>query len=72
MGGSSSNALEPAEACAVRRELQELRDKVIGLLDRLDTGGASLAAGSQGGIGDAVVGQGKTKVSDLKHLSIRL
>uniref|UniRef100_A0A0B7A3T8 PB1 domain-containing protein n=1 Tax=Arion vulgaris TaxID=1028688 RepID=A0A0B7A3T8_9EUPU len=36
VGGPSKSILEPSQASSIRRELQEVRDKVIGLLDRLE------------------------------------
>ncbi|CAG5136746.1 unnamed protein product, partial [Candidula unifasciata] len=57
VGGPSKNVLEPANTANIRRELQEIRDKVIGLLDRLEP--ASLVAGTQAlNIADGISGKG--------------
>ena len=57
VNNTSNPALASAEASMVRKELQEMRDRVIALLDKL---GASDALGSHSlGLGDGIVGQGK-------------
>jgi len=55
VNNTSNPALASAEASMVRKELQEMRDRVIALLDKL---GASDALGSHSlGLGDGIVGQ---------------
>ncbi|BFZ09690.1 hypothetical protein BsWGS_12729 [Bradybaena similaris] len=62
VGGPSKSVLEPANAANIRRELQEIRDKVIGLLDRLEP--TSLVASAQAlNIADGIAGDSLRKVA---------
>ncbi|XP_012945083.2 protein TFG, partial [Aplysia californica] len=59
VGGASKSLLEPTEAATIRRELQEVRDRVIGLLDKLGPSTAALVAGTQAlNIADGIAGKG--------------
>lgn len=56
VGGSTKSVLEPASTATLRRELQDIRDRVIDLLDRLEP--TSLVSATQSlGIGDGITGK---------------
>ncbi|XP_059164653.1 protein TFG-like isoform X2 [Physella acuta] len=58
--GSAKSLLEPVCASSIRRELQDIRDRVVNLLDRLET--TALIGGAQGlSIADGIAGKDKSQ-----------